>query len=533
MAGTAEILQEYLVSIGFQSDAISLRKVESKLTAFEKGLFKVSGAAIAAVSAVEAATADFAYSMRKVYFEAELAGSSVKHLKELEYAGRQIGISADTMGNAVHSMAQAMRLNPGLEALVESFGVKVQGRDVSDVMVDFVRALNSMPEFEAAKFAQMLGIDPDTYHLMRTHMRELLAARKQMADMYRELGLDPDKARAATLHYATSLDNLRSHLLLLSQALMIKFEPAFDSVTAVLIQDVDWWIKWAEGVNHVSDAIKDLIGDLKQLPHKAYESIFPDAGSKTDDRTLARRQEWAKLYGQAPIPPKVLDQYPNLTPYAWARIAHGALNGPQTAPEAGKTAYTGGSDAATLLPALEKKYGLPPGLLGAQWAQESSMGKHVLSPSGAMGPFQFMKKTGNQYGLHGADFYDFGKSAEAAARYDHDLLQKYKTTNRALAAYNWGSGTSTNPRLDAALNHYGDTWLGHAPQETQDYVSNIEGYLNTARLKGVGGGGPVTQNNTTNITVQSPDPSSAGSKVASSQSRVYADYLRNLKSIVQ
>ena len=121
----AEILQSYLTKLGFSVDAISMKKFEDALSTGEKKVLRV-GTAIAGVAAgVEAASIEFAYSMRKMYYQSELANSSVKNLKGLEYAGKQIGISGDQMASAIHGVAQAIRLNPGVQSVVESFGVKV------------------------------------------------------------------------------------------------------------------------------------------------------------------------------------------------------------------------------------------------------------------------------------------------------------------------------------------------------------------------------------------------------------------------
>ena len=79
----AEILQSYLTKLGFSVDAISMKKFEDALTTGEKKVLRV-GTAIAGVAAgVEAASIEFAYSMRKMYYQSELANSSVKNLKGL------------------------------------------------------------------------------------------------------------------------------------------------------------------------------------------------------------------------------------------------------------------------------------------------------------------------------------------------------------------------------------------------------------------------------------------------------------------
>lgn len=244
MSGTSEVLQEYLVKLGFKVDQGELKKFQDSLGTVGKRVMGIGLGVAGVVASVEAASAAFAYSMRKVYFDSQLAGSSVKNLKALEYAGSQVGISADAMASSIHSMAQQLRLNPGLRGVIESFGVKVEGRDVSDVMQDYVKALGSMPEFQAAQFAGMFGMDPDTYHQMRNNMDEIIAKTKEMKDVYKSLGTDMDEAAKTSLHYANNLDNVKMHFGALETAILTGAAPAFDKLTAAMVRGMDITTKW-------------------------------------------------------------------------------------------------------------------------------------------------------------------------------------------------------------------------------------------------------------------------------------------------
>lgn len=83
-------------------------------------------------------------------------------------------------------------------------------------------------------------------------------------------------------------------------------------------------------------------------------------------------------------------------------------------------------DATALFADLERKYGLPAGFLARTYQLESSGGKNLYNPqSGAAGPFQFMPRTAEQYGLKNP--MDLEQSADAAARLARDnaaYLQK-------------------------------------------------------------------------------------------------------------
>lgn len=114
---------------------------------------------------------------------------------------------------------------------------------------------------------------------------------------------------------------------------------------------------------------------------------------------------------------------------------------------------------------LEQKNGLPPGSLSAVMQQESGGNPNVVSPKGAMGPFQFMPETAQQYGINP---YDVSQAAPAAAHYLGTMQSQLGSFPAALAGYNWGPGNVQNRGVQ------------NAPPETQNYVSSIMGKIGSA-----------------------------------------------------
>lgn len=180
----------------------------------------------------------------------------------------------------------------------------------------------------------------------------------------------------------------------------------------------------------------------------------------------------------------------------------------------------GATNAATKLAALEKKYGLPTGLLDRVWNAESGRGKHMLSPAGARGHFQFMPKTAKEFGLDDPD--DFEKSADAAARKYAGLLKQYGgDIGLAAAAYNFGQGNLAKSAKRAGVG-VSELPLGVLPKETQGYVGKTVGDNATS----------LTQNNTITITgVQQPEEASR--MVADAMSVNSKDIVRQMTTRVQ
>ena len=98
----------------------------------------------------------------------------------------------------------------------------------------------------------------------------------------------------------------------------------------------------------------------------------------------------------------------------------------------------------------------------------------VTSPAGAQGYWQFMKTTGQKYGLEITDEIDMRNNLEAstraACRYLKDLKRRFGGWTEAAAAYNCGEG-GLGKRLDnQRQTSYYELLLN---QETQRYVYRI------------------------------------------------------------
>jgi soluble lytic murein transglycosylase-like protein len=112
------------------------------------------------------------------------------------------------------------------------------------------------------------------------------------------------------------------------------------------------------------------------------------------------------------------------------------------------------------------RHGVPAPLLAAQLMAESGFNPLAVSRAGAQGIAQFMPATAAAYGLR--DPFDPVASINAQARLMAELLQRFGSTELALAAYNAGPGAV------AACN------CMPPYAETQAYVARIMGLLGGA-----------------------------------------------------
>lgn len=130
------------------------------------------------------------------------------------------------------------------------------------------------------------------------------------------------------------------------------------------------------------------------------------------------------------------------------------------------------------------------GLLDAIRKVESSDGKHLYSPKGAVGEYQIMANTGRSLGLRidnqVDERLDSEKSRAAASIQVSKLLKKYGgNVDNALRAYNWGEGNV-------------DKWIAKGsdpaalPKETREYTDKIRSAMGG---KDLGANGALTADN--------------------------------------
>ena len=121
---------------------------------------------------------------------------------------------------------------------------------------------------------------------------------------------------------------------------------------------------------------------------------------------------------------------------------------------------------------LMEKYGLPDDF--KYLAMIESELTNAVSPSKAVGFWQFLESTGKEYGLEinkEVDMrYNVEKETVAACKYLKDSYRKFGSWTAAAAAFNCGNGRITKTQSEQRVDSYYDMML---PEETQRYVFRI------------------------------------------------------------
>lgn len=464
-----QILKEYLLALGFKVDQTSVKKFDEAVGKLDTGAADLAKRVLGVAAAAQVMVAVFARSMEKLYYASKRTDSTVGNIQALEYAGRQLGLGSGEMQQALESMARALRANPGLTGLLNDLGIKVTGRDKSDVLSDLVTQLNKMPFYVAQQYAGLFGINPDDLFMLQQSLVDFQRLRAERQAMNKEAGIDADAAAASAKEYANALRQVEERLGVLKDIVSVAMLPYFKDMTTWIIQALDALNRWLGAWSKVPAA--------KQLG---------DAGTKAKDAAGG---------------------YWDFTKKFWGGLFGGDAKSGAGAP---KTAAPGSAPAGGLFADLEAKYGLPAGLLDRMWKKESNRGdpRYMKSGAGALGHFQFMPDTAKDMGLK--DPNNLAESATAAARYMQQLMGRYNgDLQKALAAYNWGMGN---------VDRKG---LGKAPWETQDYVATISGRPIQ-----------ITQTNTFQIN-GAQDPGATADAIGSKLGSANSNMTRNLQGALQ
>lgn len=566
---SADILKEYLVSIGFQVDEKQVRNFRDNLSTIDKRLEELGKVAIASATALSASVTIIASKLEQMHYASERTRTSVGNLQTFRFAAEQIGVSADDAQAAVEGMARALRLQPGLFGLLQELSINPNQEGVK-LLMDLVDRLRRMPFFQAAQYAQMFGIDERTLFMMEKGFEQIKQFEAERRKALEQAGIDPDDAAQKSHRFMLELRELTNRWEILSQVIESRFLPVIGTaidmlsdLTQLLIQadkETDGWSSRILGlVGSVTGgvaALKLLRGGLGMLGiggaasgakaavgnpwilatvGQAVSSYFSfkkakemGAGNKTA-AALSAVNPWLleafdhfrkhpeQLQGAAVPTPKIPGVASNPAVGAQPAIIDPTTVG---SPAGGKDDLKLPENVDALIKRYAAQYGVDVALAEAQAWVESHGKQSAISKKGAIGVYQLMPETARQLGV---DPYNLEGNISGGIHYLSDLLKQYGgDTSLALAAYNAGG---------KRVAQYG----GVPPyQETRDYIAEIMADMERFRLGEEAGSKSVTLHQQTEIRIfGSGDSKDAAGQVVKSQTGVNNDLVRNLKGAVE
>lgn len=237
MADTADIIREYLVSLGFRIDQNSLNKMDNALAKTAKAVLGVAGT----LAAVGAATTKFvdhvAENMEDLYWASVRLRDSVPAIQDFQLGISKVGGTAEQARAALTSMANALRFDPSAEARLATWGVKT--RDISgnlrsskDLLLQLAHL--PLPEFLKANVLQSFGITNDQLVVLERYLGD----EKKVSEAYAQMGIDAQEAGEQSKNFENQLRDLDATLGVVAVALektLLPFARGFVTVATTLI----------------------------------------------------------------------------------------------------------------------------------------------------------------------------------------------------------------------------------------------------------------------------------------------------------
>lgn len=275
----ANVIKEFLVSLGFKTDEKSLKSFTDGVSGATKAVAGLVASIEVAALAVGAKVSSFASNMDALYFAVQRTGSSAVNLKALEYSAKNLGASAEEARGAVEGLARFMRDVPAGEGFLNALGVDTRDannelRDTSDMMVDLGKKMSQMPWYQAKAYAGQLGISDNMLRALRD------GTFAEGVRQYKEMNSRVDfKGAAEKAHlYEMKLAELESRMkglgITIGSALIDALGPKMEAATLWFEKNGD---KVTDVVSGIATAIVNIAAIMMPILGKiaeAWENIF-------------------------------------------------------------------------------------------------------------------------------------------------------------------------------------------------------------------------------------------------------------------
>lgn len=198
MAGEAQLLKEFLVSIGFKVDESSFNRFNGRVASATMQVAKLGAALAAMTTTAVLGITKLSQGFEELYYLSQRTNTAAANILSMAHAFGQVGLTAGDAKSALNNLALAMKLNPGVEGLLNALGIQTSGkdgpRDRRAIMTDLLQRLQKMPTFLAAQYGQMFGISPQTLLQLLQNLPDMLRSQERWDQMIKDTGANVDLA---------------------------------------------------------------------------------------------------------------------------------------------------------------------------------------------------------------------------------------------------------------------------------------------------------------------------------------------------
>ncbi len=235
---TAQVLQEYLVSLGFTVNQAQLRSFGDALKGTATSAAKLGAEVVATGIALTEMVDQVARHFENLYYVGQRTGATVKNLDAISYAARQIGVSTEAAIGSIEGMAHAIRTQPGVAALL-----RAQGLDPNDphgatlgIVARLKKQFGEKGYFAAqAQAAGIYGMDEQTFNSYWHFGEQLRIQEEDHLKRMREAGLDADDEARKFTEFGRVMNHLADQFSIVGTRIAEDFRPGVQGI----IEDLD------------------------------------------------------------------------------------------------------------------------------------------------------------------------------------------------------------------------------------------------------------------------------------------------------
>jgi Phage tail lysozyme len=543
----AEVIREFLVSLGFKTDQKSLKDFTNGIENATKSVVKLVTAISGAALTVGAGVAAFASNLEALYFAAMRTGNSATGIKAFEKAMANFGASSGEALSSIQALANFMRYTPGSEGFIRSLGVSTRDangklRETVDIMTDLGQVLAKKNTWEQKAYGDALGLSDNVLRALVNgdFAREMDAQRERL----KNTGFD--KAAQDAHKFMTGLREMMTYL----EAFGLKIQEALMQRLGLSLDKISDWMNL--NGQRVAQRIADIVVEFMKIAEKVLPALgwLFDKLIELDGAT----DGWStKLIALLALMNALgaVSLISGILSLAGAFVKLGA--GINAATIAAGTAGAGGlfSKIAPLLGRMSVGAGLlfHSGGLNEGEDEELARRRNIGGTDSAMAFFMSMgwskaQAAGIVSNLRRESNINAGAVGDDGQAYG--VAQWHPDRQRAFARWAGKDIRQSNLQEQLGFVHYELTQgaesragallraTNNAQQAGEIVSRNYERPANEAFEANQRGLGAVHIEQTTNINVSGGgDPASTGRAVAGEQNRVNQNLTRNLQSNIQ
>jgi len=267
----ADVLKEFLVSLGFRVEPGQERKFNDAVSSATKSVVALGKAAAIASAAVSAAVVKISRSFDSLYWQAQRTQTTVSQIKAVSYAVSQLGGSAESAGSSIETFGKNLKWNPGFEGFLKQIGVVTREngklRDSVALLKDFANTIKGRSRAEQMGLAEFAGIDLKTLEALQNG--QLAKRMAEHSATLKRLGVDEDEAARKANALQVALGKLSDTLGGIGTLLLDRFGPGltgtFEKLDEFLVQNSDKIVAFFDKLGKVASELASIFEKLLEV----------------------------------------------------------------------------------------------------------------------------------------------------------------------------------------------------------------------------------------------------------------------------